>query len=169
MKKAIIGLVVGLFLGTAGMAAAATSPSVQATLTKFSISINGEKQALKSDPLVYKGTTYLPVREVAGLFGADVANFDNATKSIEIVTKGETAVTLTNTSETTLSGRALVQLLADKYPEFSNPFDQEITLDQKGNLKLGEQTFQLVLQPNQQYDVKPLIDAGVLKASDLNQ
>lgn len=92
MKKVIIGLVVGMLIGSAGMAAAATTQTVQATLAKFSISIDGKKQSLKSDPLVYKGTTYLPVRDVASMFGADVSNVDNKTKSIELVTKGETSV-----------------------------------------------------------------------------
>lgn len=83
MKKAIIGLVAGMLIGSAGMAAAATTQTVQAVIAKFTISIDGQKQQLKSDPLVYKGTTYLPVREVSSLLGYTL-EFDNALKSIDL-------------------------------------------------------------------------------------
>ncbi|AIQ69522.1 stalk domain-containing protein [Paenibacillus graminis] len=92
MKKAIIGLVAGMLIGSAGMAAAATTPTVQAVLAKFTISIDGQKQTLKNDPLVYKGTTYLPVREVAEMTGYAL-EFDNSKKFIDFKSKGGTNVT----------------------------------------------------------------------------
>ncbi|OME02645.1 hypothetical protein BSK54_10325 [Paenibacillus odorifer] len=69
MKKAIIGLVAGMLIGSAGMAAAATTQTVQAVLKKLSISVNGQKQEFKNDPLVYKGVTYLPLREISEILG----------------------------------------------------------------------------------------------------
>ncbi|AIQ26969.1 hypothetical protein P40081_01150 [Paenibacillus sp. FSL P4-0081] len=96
MKKLIVGLVAGMLIGTAGMAAAATTQTVQATLAKFTISIDGQKQKLKSDPLVYKGTTYLPVREISEILGYDLA-YDNTKKTIDL-SKGENKVTETNDS-----------------------------------------------------------------------
>lgn len=92
MKKTIIGLVVGMLIGSAGMAAAATTQSVQAALAKFTISIDGQKQTLKNDPLIYKGTTYLPVREVAEMTGYAL-DYDNTKKSIDLKSKGGTSVT----------------------------------------------------------------------------
>ncbi|MBY3623749.1 hypothetical protein HGO21_29995 [Acinetobacter sp. CUI P1] len=87
MKKAIIGLVAGMLIGSAGMAAAATTQTVQAALAKFTFSVDGQKQTLKNDPLVYKGTTYLPVREVAEMTGYGL-EYDNTKKSIDLKSKG---------------------------------------------------------------------------------
>ncbi|WP_339814502.1 stalk domain-containing protein [Paenibacillus sp. FSL R5-0928] len=94
MKKAIIGLVAGMLIGSAGMAAAATTPTVQAALAKFTFSVDGQKQTLKNDPLVYKGTTYLPVREVAEITGYGL-EYDNTKKSIDLKSKGGTGVSAT--------------------------------------------------------------------------
>ncbi|MEK3658187.1 stalk domain-containing protein [Paenibacillus sp. FSL F4-0236] len=87
MKKAIIGLVAGMLIGSAGMAAAATTQTVQAALAKFTFSVDGQKQTIKNDPLVYKGTTYLPVREVAEMTGYGL-EYDNTKKSIDLKSKG---------------------------------------------------------------------------------
>ncbi|WP_157685635.1 stalk domain-containing protein [Paenibacillus donghaensis] len=88
MKKAIIGLVAGMLIGSAGMAAAATTQTVQAVFAKFTLSVDGQKQTLKNDPLVYRGTTYLPVREVAEMTGYGL-EYDNTKKSIDLKTKGD--------------------------------------------------------------------------------
>lgn len=92
MKKAIIGLVAGMLIGSAGMAAAATTQTVQAALAKFTFSVDGQKQTLKNDPLVYKGTTYLPVREVAEMTGYGL-EYNNTKKSIDLKKKGGMTVT----------------------------------------------------------------------------
>lgn len=111
MKKLIVGLVAGMLIGTAGMAAAATTQTVQAAFAKFTISIDGQKQNLKSDPLVYKGTTYLPVREVSEMLGYEPV-YDNTKKSIDLL-KGETK--MTEASEPNI--------------EESNPVSSEIIID----------------------------------------
>lgn len=83
MKKLIFGLVAGLLIGTAGTAFAATNSAVQAVFAKFSFVVNGQPQTLESDPLVYNGTTYLPVRVVSRLLDYDV-NFQADTRTIEL-------------------------------------------------------------------------------------
>lgn len=72
MKRMIIGIVIGLLIGTAGTAFAATSEPVQAIFAKFNFVVNGEEKTLEADPLVYQGGTYLPVRVVANMLGYDV-------------------------------------------------------------------------------------------------
>lgn len=72
MKKMIIGLVLGLLIGTAGTALAVESETVQAAFAKFVIIVNGEEKVLDADPLVYQGNTYLPVRTVSNMLGYDV-------------------------------------------------------------------------------------------------
>jgi len=81
MKKVTIALALGLLLGSATTAIAATD-TVQAALTKFKIVVNGQEQQLKSSPVVINGSSYLPVREVAELLGHDVS-FDKGTISLD--------------------------------------------------------------------------------------
>lgn len=71
IRMFVTGLIVGALLATAGSALAA-SETVQATVAKFRFLVNGEERELRTDPLVVKGTTYLPVREVANMLGYDV-------------------------------------------------------------------------------------------------
>lgn len=91
LKKAIIRLVAGMLIGSAEMAAAVTTQTVQAALAKFTFSVDGQKQTLKNDPLVYKGTPYLPVREVVEMTGYGL-EYDNTKKSIALKSKGGTIV-----------------------------------------------------------------------------
>jgi len=82
LKKLIAGLVIGMLIGSFGVAFAAESPTVQAMFEKFSLQINGDK-ATEIIPLTYEGTTYLPVREAAGLLGYEV-DYDKETKTIKL-------------------------------------------------------------------------------------
>lgn len=167
MKKAIIGLVSGMLIGSAGMAAAATTQTVQAVLTKITVSVDGQKQNLKADPLVYKGTTYLPVREVAAITGYGL-EYDNTKKSIDLKSKGETTVTSNQSTITNgIKGRALVELLAKKYPDLATPTDNKLNLSLDGSLVIGDQKYQLSHDDQYNFDASPLIDAGVLSAEDL--
>lgn len=166
MKKAIIGLVAGMLIGSAGMAAAATTQTVQATLAKFSFSINGEKQSLSNDPLVYKGSTYLPVREVAGLTGYEI-EYDNATKSINLKSEvSSVAIETTQTNGYLIKARDLVELLASKYPEVISENHTAISLAQDGTLNLGDQTFKLITS-GIYVDATPLVEANIIAAEEL--
>lgn len=70
MRKIIAAIVAGFILGTAGTVTAA--PTVQAVFAKFNFVIDGKKVDPGVDPLVYQGTTYLPVRVFSNLLGYDV-------------------------------------------------------------------------------------------------
>lgn len=83
MKKFIAGLVIGLLIATAGVGFAA-GETVQATFAKFNFVVNGEAKTLEADPLVYQGTTYLPVRVVSNLLGYDVT-YKADSRTIELV------------------------------------------------------------------------------------
>lgn len=86
MKKFVAGLIVGLIIGTCGFTFAA-SETVQATFAKFNFIVNGEPKTLEADPLVYQGTTYLPVRVVSNMLGYDVT-YRADSRTIELVTAG---------------------------------------------------------------------------------
>lgn len=96
MKKAVIGLVLGLLIGISGTAIAATNETVQAVFAKFKFIVNGEEKELEADPLVYQGSTYLPVRVVANLLGYDVT-YKADSRTIELNSKQGVDDSMTNT------------------------------------------------------------------------
>ena len=106
MKKIItmtLAISLGILIGVTSSVFAAQSDYVQATFQKFKLVVNGEEKELSSDPLVYKGTTYLPVRTVFDAVGFDV-KYDAGTKTISAnsqteVMKGGAALDQTVTSE----------------------------------------------------------------------
>ena len=79
----------------AGAAAADTLQTITAYLDSgITITLDGEVQTLKDGsgtriyPISYNGSTYLPVRAVAGLAGLEV-NWDQATRTVQLgQTKG---------------------------------------------------------------------------------
>lgn len=85
MKKLVIGLTVGMLIGSSTVALAATNV-VQASLQKFRIIVNGETQVTASNQLLYKGTTYVPIRETADLLHYGTY-YDAKSKTIEFNTK----------------------------------------------------------------------------------
>ncbi|OPH50006.1 hypothetical protein BC351_36545 [Paenibacillus ferrarius] len=99
MKKVIFALSLGLLIGSATSALAATNETVRATVTKFVIKVNGTEKALQTSPIVVDGTSYLPVREVAGLLGAEV-KYDDATRTISL----QTPVLMDDSMKTNLGG-----------------------------------------------------------------
>lgn len=76
MKKfiyTIFTLCIGIAIGmTSTTIAAPVKEYVQASFQKITFIVNGEEKALDADPLVYQGSTYLPVRTVLNALGYDV-------------------------------------------------------------------------------------------------
>lgn len=68
-KQLIIGLSLGMLLGSSTAAVAATSTAVQATLAKFNVVVGKKPQQLSSSQLVYNGNTYIQLREAGTIFG----------------------------------------------------------------------------------------------------
>ncbi len=89
MKKTVltlcVGMIIGLMAGTASGAFAAVGDKVEAIFSEFTILVNGDKQALDATPLVYNGTSYLPVRSLANIVGFDVTYLSD-TRTIELNT-----------------------------------------------------------------------------------
>lgn len=87
MKKSlsyIITFCLGVALASSGTFAAA-GDVIEATFSKFTFIVDGETKQLEADPLVYQGSTYLPVRVVANLLGKDVV-YKADSKTIELNT-----------------------------------------------------------------------------------
>lgn len=92
MKKFISGLIIGLVLATATSVTAASG--ILAQFADFNLVVNGQAKVLQTKPLVYNGTSYLPVREIANLVGYDVT-YKADSRTIELNT-----VTATSTIQT---------------------------------------------------------------------
>lgn len=82
MKKFVSGLIVGLILATT-LGTMAANNEVTAVFAKFNFVVNGEVKQLETDPLVYQGTTYLPVRVISNILGYDVT-YKADTRTIEL-------------------------------------------------------------------------------------
>lgn len=87
MRKMIAGLVLGMLIGSAA-AAFAASDTVTATIAKLRFVVNGEERDVQTEQLVVMGTTYLPVREVANMLGYDVV-YRSDSKTVEFNTAND--------------------------------------------------------------------------------
>lgn len=85
MRKLILGLVIGLLIGTAGTALASTD-YVRATFSEFKLKVNGESIELENNPLLVEGTTYWPIRELSNYLGFDI-DYEDETRTILVDTE----------------------------------------------------------------------------------
>lgn len=107
MKKFILGIVVGLLIGSVMTAMAAQVNTVQAVFAKFYLKINNENP-VEITPLTYNGTTYLPVRQLGDLLGYEVG-YDKPSRTIIIKSKEVSKVQ--NIATETISLRDLTSYL----------------------------------------------------------
>lgn len=117
MKKFISGLIIGLVLATATSVTAAGG--ILAQFADFNLVVNGQAKVLQTKPLVYNGTSYLPVREIANLVGYDVT-YKADSRTIEL----NTATAHTESSKT-----STIQTPAQDIKDSSNP----LVIQQNGN------------------------------------
>lgn len=165
MRVFIIGLLAGALLATTGTSfASAIIEKVTATIRgDFAVELDGKKVELKNPPLVYDGSTYVPLRELSGIFGAGV-NWNNSTQTVELtrnqIEKGDSSVT----QAIYLNGRDIVELLGKKYPDK----EKDISLSPEGLLKLEDKEYQLQYsKENAGFLITPLLEAGIIESSDL--
>ncbi|MEC0175617.1 stalk domain-containing protein [Paenibacillus favisporus] len=89
MKKLIIGLTVGMLIGSSTVAMAATSSTVKATLVKYKIIANGIPKQVASNQLSYNGNTYVQLRDAGSIFGYNTT-YEAASKTIKFIPKDGT-------------------------------------------------------------------------------
>jgi len=175
LVKTIATLALGMMIGSATLAAAAPS-TIEAVLTKFKIVVNGQEAQLKNTPIVVKGTTYLPVREVAGLLNTNL-NYDGQAKTIELTspanvgqntkvnleTKGSYIVQ--SQVDNALTFRDLVELLHAKYP------DKKVSMVENGTLNFGDEridfNFFVDSKNNHYVYITDVLKLNLLESSDL--
>lgn len=139
MKKTIVALALGLLIGSAGTALAA-SETVQAVFGKFNFVVNGEVKELKTDPLVVDGTSYLPVREVAGLLGFRL-DYDADSRTIKLDNKLGTGSAGGSTTNQTKGGSSM-ETITDEWISL-----QELT--QNFGIKINANSNSLSLSKNE--------------------
>jgi hypothetical protein len=85
MKKLVIGIIVGFTFATAGAVYADEGlQKVEAYLRPtLPITLDGKSVTLEASPIMYDGSTYLKLRDVAGLTGLQV-NWNDATQTVEL-------------------------------------------------------------------------------------
>lgn len=106
-----------MMLGSSVTALAATDlvgTEIKAVFAKFNLEINGQPKEFETLPLVYNGTSYLPVRDIANLIGYDVtykadsrtialSNVTSATYKLEILPPAPTTVSTTPATHAPIS------------------------------------------------------------------
>ncbi len=178
MKKFISGLIIGLVLATATSVTAAGG--ILAQFADFNLVVNGQAKVLQTKPLVYNGTSYLPVREMANLVGYDVTyKADSQTIELNTVTATSTIQTPQNIKDPSnplviqqngnwyAKGRWIVEAVEAKNPGLV------FSLDPKGAFKTTNgkiiQLQDVTINGSGYYSLTEILDAGLLTESDLNQ
>ena len=89
MKKDLKGFIVGVLVTVVLMStvafAAGTKQNIEVVFNSVNLAVNGRKVA--ADNILYKGTTYVPLRSVAEMLGKKVA-WDQKTNTASINDKG---------------------------------------------------------------------------------
>lgn len=71
-KSHVITFLVGALFATASTSYAAVGDKIEAIFANFNFIVNGRQVTLDETPLVYNGTSYLPVRSLSNALGLDV-------------------------------------------------------------------------------------------------
>jgi hypothetical protein len=118
MKRELKGFIVGIIITAILMSSVAFAAGIDVVFNAVNISVNGKKVA--ADNILYNGTTYVPLRAVADMFGKDVG-WDADTNTALINDKGSDPVNeekLVESSGETLSQKNAVAK-AKSYLEYT--------------------------------------------------
>lgn len=85
MKRMVVGLCLGLFIGLGAGALASTGEKVEATFVEYIYEVDGEIREIDTPALLYHGTSHLPVRQVANMLGFNVTYVSDS-KTIRFTT-----------------------------------------------------------------------------------
>jgi len=67
-----ITFIVGVLIATTATSYAAVGDKVEAIFADFNLVINGQVKTMDTVPLIYNGTSYIPLRSISNLLGYDV-------------------------------------------------------------------------------------------------
>jgi hypothetical protein len=160
LKKFVSGVIFGIILATtASVYADEGLQKIEAYLRPtLPITLNGQAVKLEGTPIMYDGSTYLKLRDVAGLTGLQV-NWSDATQTVELGTvKGEVkSVATTSATPSTFDGiKAItvdskqyynVKSFIDKYYDSKNYKHRQPTIF-KWNGQIKTVTVNMIIGPS---------------------
>lgn len=178
IKGFIIGFIISAFIFNAEFILA-KSDEIIAKFISLNFVVNGEVKTLDSQPLVYNGTTYLPVRVIANLLGFDVTyKADNKTIEFNSHIKNETMNTnqINTNNDININekykikdeqkyyeARYIIEVLAKKYPD-----DKSIGfVTSSNNIYFNYETIKLECfseadNPKKYCLITPLVEKGIV-------
>jgi len=136
MKKFISGLLAGFILSTATTAFAIGETNVTAIMGKVGIKVNNVP--ITEETLLYNGTTYVPLRAISTILGADV-DYDAGTRTALIFSenfgvaplpenyKKTTSTTSTANTNETASKRITKAEYEDRKAEIENTYESTLS------------------------------------------
>lgn len=80
-----IGMIIGMMIGTTSGVFAAIGDVVEATVSEYIITVDGEEQVLDTSPVAINDSTYVPLRAMANMLGKDVT-YKADSRTIELST-----------------------------------------------------------------------------------
>lgn len=168
MKKVIVALSLGMLIGSSSMAVAATSQKIQATLSNFKIMVNGQSRSVSSDQLLYKGNTYIQLREAGKLLGYEV-NYQSANRTIQFSAKSQSQSEWITLIDLSASYGYQVKLKGDSADVYTVSKDLKTLLTVDAN-SLKENEEKVVADPTgKTIRYKKLQGSLVLKRADLKE
>lgn len=133
MRKLIIGLIIGLLIGTTGSVLASEGAKVTAVYQKFHYIVNGEPVTVDADALVVDGRSHLPTRTLAEFLGYDVDYIDGPIGTIVLTSKQPQSEP--STDETTNRG-------VEEMPKTAEPVVREYQIGEE--FTLGTATLKFI-------------------------
>lgn len=116
MKKTFKGFIMGVVIATLLMSTvlgASAKETIEVVFNSINLSVNGKK--VEADNILYKGTTYVPLRATGDMLGKSVG-WDEKTRTASIDDKGKETVVEEKKPETN-AGESLSQKNAVKKAE----------------------------------------------------
>ncbi len=154
LKKFISGIIVGTIISITSIGVFATSQSYTLTKSDSPIIVDNVQYVSQELPIMnYEGSTYVPLRAISEMLGAEV-NWNNDTRTIEIVSSNNTTSIVNNNSQTT---NPVVDTTSDLVVNtITSPISNNETA-----------TLSVIGSPNTEYSISVYYGSGASTASGL--
>lgn len=156
LKRGILGLVIGIFIGLSIVAVPAYGAVKQYILTEFTqpVLVNGKKYQDKDNPVLsYKGRTYIPLAKIGDLTGVEY-RYNSEKKQVEIGKASNSGV----------AGREGDVLMPDTV------IKEEAVPGYKGHADSEDASYQWALTMNREAnDYPPLLSEGWISVGMLDK
>lgn len=134
LRLLIIGLIAGALLATAGTSLASDLYE-KITATKradYKVELDGKRVELKNAPIVYDGSTYIPLRELSNVIGVGV-EWNGKTQTVKLSSKDDSNQSVDEQENESMSDTEFLSLnqLVQEYELTISVGDGILTIDDK--------------------------------------